>query len=250
MTSPISKLPFPGDVFHTTRWTMVLAAGRPGGRVADEAFAELCGAYWFPLYAYVRRCGHGKEDAEDLTQSFFAGLLLRRDFDVLDAGNGRFRAYLLAAMKHFLANERDRRNRLKRGGGTVHFPLDWQNADSRFQIADLSALTPDAAFDREWALELLGRVIPRLREEFVAEGKGERFESLKVFLTLGKGEISYAEPAAELEMSDSALRVAVHRLRKRYRELLREEVAQTLSDASMVAEELAVLLGAFTPRRG
>ncbi len=235
-----------GDIFHTTRWTLVLAAGRPGGVVADEAFGELCSAYWFPLYAYVRRRGHGKEDAEDLTQAFFARLLQSREFSGLDADKGRFRAYLLASLKNFLANHHDRSMTRKRGGGVIHFPLDWQDADSRFQIADTSGPSPDVAFDREWALALLERVVPRLREEFAAEGKAERFDQLKGFLTLGKGEVSYAEPAAELGMSESALRVAVHRMRKRYRQLLRDEVAQTLSDPAMVAEELSVLLGAFT----
>jgi len=245
MTSSGQRTAIAGDVFHTTRWTLVLAAGRPGGVVAEEAFGELCAAYWFPLYAYVRRRGHGKEDAEDLTQAFFARLLQSRDFERLDAEKGRFRAYLLASLKHFLANDHHRAMAGKRGGGAVHFPLDWEDADSRFQIADTSRPSPDVAFDREWALALLERVVPRLRDEFVAEGKGERFERLKEFLTLGKGEASYAEPAEELGVSESALRVAVHRMRKRYRELLREEVAQTLADPKMVAEELGVLLGAF-----
>ncbi len=231
--------------FATTRWTVVRAAGQAASATADEALESLCSAYWFPLYAYVRRHGFSKEDAEDLTQAFFAKLLERRDFAGLKQENGRFRAFLLAALKNFLSNERDRAGRLKRGGNITHFSLDWQSADTQFLIADSSKPPPDQAFDREWALALLERVIQRLREECAADGKGGRFERLKEFLTVGKGEISHAAKAAELGMEEGSLRVAAHRLRKRYRELLRNEVAQTLSDPAMVEEELAVLLGAF-----
>jgi len=205
----------------------------------------LCQSYWFPLYAYVTRRGHTKEDAEDLTQAFFADLLARRDFVKTESGRGKFRAFLLASLKNFLANERDKSQRLKRGGSITHFPLDWQSADSRFQISDSSKATPDEAFDREWAVALLERVLVRLQAEWVADGKADRFEQMKQFLTVGKGEISYAEVAGDLGMDEGSLRVANHRLRKRYRELLRNEVAHTLADPAMVEQELAVLLGAF-----
>lgn len=231
----------PDGFFATTRWTVVRAAGE----AADEALEALCASYWFPLYAYVRRHGFAKEDAEDLTQAFFAKLLERRDFAGLKQENGRFRAFLLAAMKHFLANERDRAGRLKRGGNITHLSLDWQSADTRFQIADAGQVAPDAAYDREWAVALLEKVVVRLAEEFAAAGKSERFEAMKPFLTLGKGEIPYAEAAVAMSMDAGAARVAVHRLRKRYRELLRAEIAHTLADPAMVDEELAVLLGAF-----
>ncbi len=227
--------------FATTRWTMVRAAGAS----ADDALESLCTAYWFPLYAYVRRHGFSKEDAEDLTQAFFAKLLERQDFAGLKQENGRFRAFLLAALKNFLSNERDRAGRLKRGGHITHLSLDWQNADTRFQIADGRQIPPDAAYDREWAVALLERVISKLRDESVADGKAERFEQLKSYLTMGKGEIPYTSAGAALAMDEGAVRVAVHRLRKRYRELLRHEVADTLADPAMVDEELAVLLGAF-----
>lgn len=227
--------------FATTRWTMVRAAGNEAG----DALESLCVAYWYPLYAYVRRHGFSKEDAEDLTQAFFAKLLDRQDFAGLKQENGRFRAFLLAALKHFLANERDRTGRMKRGGNITHLSLDWQSADTQFQIADGTQVPPDAAYDREWALSLLERVIVRLGGEFAADGKTERFERMKPFLTMGKGEIPYASAAAELSMDEGAVRVAVHRVRKRYRELLKEEIAQTLSDPAMVEEELKVLLGAF-----
>ena len=232
-------------IFATTRWTIVRAAGDGISPTADEALDALCQAYWFPLYAYVRRHGFSKEDAEDLTQAFFAKLLERRDIAGLKQENGRFRAFLLVALKHFLSNERDRAGRLKRGGNITHFSLDWRNADTQFQIADSAQIPPDAAYDREWAVALLERVFSKLSEESVADGKAERFEQLKSYLTMGKGEIPYASAAAALSMDEGAVRVAVHRLRKRYRELLRNEVAETLSDPAMVEEELAVLLGAF-----
>lgn len=238
-------MPGADGFFATTRWTMVRAAGQDASPAVDEALETLCAAYWFPLYAYVRRHGFSKEDAEDLTQAFFAKLLERRDFAGLKQENGRFRAFLLAALKNFLANERDRAGRLKRGGNITHFSLDWQSADTQFLIADNTGPSPDQAFDREWAVALLERVIVKLREECVVEGKGERFEQLKGFLTSSKDAIPYAEKARETGMDESALRVAVHRLRKRYRELLRYEVGHTLSDPAMVEEELAVLLRAF-----
>lgn len=238
-------MPGADGFFATTRWTMVRAAGLDASPQVDEALESLCAAYWFPLYAYVRRHGFSKEDAEDLTQAFFAKLLERRDFAGLKRENGRFRAFLLAALKNFLSNERDRAGRLKRGGNITHFSLDWQSADTQFRIADSSEPSPDQAFDREWAVALLERVIDRLRGECVAEGKGERFELLKVFLTASKDAIPYAMKARETGVDESALRVAVHRLRKRYRELLRHEVGHTLADPAMVEEELAVLLRAF-----
>lgn len=218
---------------------------RAAGESAAEALDILCSTYWFPLYAYVRRHGFSKEDAEDLTQAFFAQLLARRDIAGLKRENGRFRAFLLASMKHFLANERDRAGRLKRGGHITHFPLDWGSADRQFQIADHGQVPPDAAYDREWAVALLERVVVRLGEESAAEGKAERFEHMKPFLTMDSSGIPYASAAAKLSMDEGAVRVAVHRLRKRYRELLKEEIAHTLSDPAMVEEELAVLLGAF-----
>jgi DNA-directed RNA polymerase specialized sigma24 family protein len=231
--------------FATTRWTMVRAVGRGESPQVDAALESLCSAYWFPLYAYVRRHGFTKEDAEDLTQAFFARLLARQDFTGLRQENGRFRAFLLAALKNFLSNERDRLGRLKRGGAITHLSMDWQSADTQFQISDNGKPSPDEAYDREWAVALLERVIQKLREECIAEGRGERFDQLKDFLTTARGEISHAARAGELGMEESGLRVAVHRLRKRYRELLRREVGDTLADPAMVEEELAVLLGAF-----
>jgi RNA polymerase sigma factor (sigma-70 family) len=235
----------PGDIFATTHWTVVLAAGKRSSPEASRALEELCKTYWFPLYAYVRRRGHAKADAEDLVQAFFARLLAKNFLAGLDSEKGKFRAFLLAALKHFLANEWDKAQAQKRGGGAAHLSLDWQTADTKFQVAAQNEPSPDKAFDREWALALLARVIERLQKECAAEGKGKLFEQLKTFLMAGKGESAQAEVARTLGMEEGAVRVAVHRLRKRYRELLRAEIANTLSDAAMVDEEMRALFGAF-----
>jgi len=224
----------------------VLAAGNSRTPQSDRALEELCRTYWFPLYAYVRRRGHGKEDAEDLTQAFFTRFLARNYLAGLSAGRGQFRAFLLASLKHFLANEWDRSQRQKRGGGAAHLALDWQTADTKFQVAAVNEPSPDKAFDREWALALLAKVIERLQAECELEGRGKLFEQLKIILAVGKGEAAHGEVARALGMEEGAVRVAVHRLRKRYRALLREEIAVTLSDPAMVDEEMRALFGAFS----
>ncbi len=235
----------PGDIFATTHWTVVLAAGRRATPQSAHALEELCRTYWFPLYAYVRRRGHEKADAEDLVQAFFARFLAKNYLEGLSTERGRFRAFLLASLKHFLANEWDKSQRQKRGGGVIHLSLDWQTADSKFQVAATTEPSPDQAYDREWALALLSLVIECLQAECVADGKAKLFEQLKVFLAEGKGETAQSEVAKALGMEEGAVRVAVHRLRKRYRQLLRDEIANTLSDPAMVDEEMRALFGAF-----
>lgn len=235
----------PGDIFATTHWTVVLAAGQRHTPQADGALEELCRTYWFPLYAYVRRRGHGKHDAEDLVQAFFARFLEKNYLAGLSAERGRFRAFLLASLKHFLANEWDKSQAQKRGGGVATLSLDWQTADTKFQVAATSEPSPDKAFDREWALALLAKVIERLQSECAADGKGKLFEQLKTFLMAGGGDSAQAAVAKSLGMEEGAVRVAVHRLRKRYRALLRDEIAHTLSDDAMVDEEMRALFGAF-----
>jgi RNA polymerase sigma-70 factor (ECF subfamily) len=230
-----------GDVFATTRWTVVLAAGQRDAPQAAVALEELCRTYWYPLYAYVRRQGHSREDAEDLTQGFFARLLEKNYLEGISSDKGKFRAFLLMALKRFLANEWDRDNRQKRGGGVAALSLDWQDADLRYQINPADNLSPDKLYDRAWALTLLERVITRLRDESSAEGKSRHFEQLKPFLMAGKSERPYAQAAAALELTEGAARVAVHRLRRRYRELLREEITQTLSDPAQAGEEMQAL---------
>lgn len=236
----------PDDIFVTTRWTVVLSAGQKSSPDAHRALEELCNAYWFPLYAYVRRRGHSRENAEDLTQAFFTRFLEKNYLEGLSAERGKFRAFLLASLKHFLANEWDRSQRQKRGGTATHLSLDWKTADTQFQIADATASSPEKAFDREWAVALLAQVIERLRAECAAEGRARQFDELKIFLTAGKGTVPHAEAARTLKIEEGAVRVAVHRLRKRYRQLLRDEIAQTLSDPMQVDEEMRALFGAFS----
>jgi RNA polymerase sigma-70 factor (ECF subfamily) len=232
-------------VFATTRWTVVLAAGRRGSPQADVALEELCRTYWYPLYAYVRRHGHSCEDAEDLTQAFFARLLEKHYLEGISREGGKFRAFLLVAVKRFLANEWDRASSRKRGGGVRPLSLDWQDAETRYRIDPVDQLSPDTLYDRAWAVAMLERVIMRLRDECGAEGKARLYEQLKTFLMAGKGDIPCAQAAAALEMTEGALRVAIHRLRRRYRELLREEITQTLSDPAQADEELHALFSAL-----
>lgn len=234
------------DIFATTHWTVVLAAGHAGSPQAVQALEELCRTYWFPLYAYARRRGLSREDAEDVTQEFFARVAGKNSFARLRSERGKFRAFLLASLKHFLANERDKRHAAKRGCGRTNLSMDWQSADTQFQVAATNEPSPDKAFDREWALALLGQVVNRLQAECAADGKGRLFEHLKCFLTVEQGRARQAEAAGALGMEEGAVRVAVHRLRKRYRQLLRDEIARTLADPAMVEEELRALFGAFS----
>jgi len=224
----------------------VLAAGGPGSPSAVVALEELCRTYWYPLYAYVRHQGHSPADAEDLTQAFFAKFLEKNYLAALDSNRGRFRAFLLASLKHFLANEWDRSRRQKRGGGATLLSLDYQGADTRYHIDPPDHLSPDKLYDRAWATTLLERVITRLREENEAEGRAGQFDQLKGYLMVGTNNIPYAEAAAALGMSEGTVRVVVHRLRRRYRELLRQEIVQTLADPAQADEEMRALMGAFS----
>jgi len=245
LNEPTENSTAPCDGFPATHWTVVLAAGSRRTVQSDRALEELCRAYWFPLYAYVRRHSRSREDAEDLTQAFFARFLEKNYLEGVRAEKGRFRAFLLAALKHFLANQWDKARAEKRGGNATHLSLDWKTADTQFQIAASSELSPDKAFDREWAMALLAQVIQRLQAECEAEGRAWQFAELKIFLTAGKGAIPYASAAGALGVSEEATRAAVHRLRKRYRQLLREEIAETLADSGQVDEEMCALFGAF-----
>lgn len=240
-TESNSGQPGSGDYFVPTHWTLVLSAGRKSSPQSDQALAELCQVYWYPLYTYARHRGYSREDAEDLVQSFFVTFLRKNYLEGLSKERGKFRCFLIACLKHFLANESDRASRQKRGGGVTHLSLDWQDADSKFQLEPIDNATPDLAFDRAWAMALLERVIQRLRDECAAEGKERLFEQAKGYLLVGEAAIPYAQAAQALSLEEGALRVAVHRLRKRYRSLLRDEIAQTLENPSQVAEELRAL---------
>ena len=234
-----------GGIFATTHWTVVLAAGRGDSKQADVALEELCRTYWYPLYAYVRRHGHSREDSEDLTQGFFARLLGKNYLEGVSSDKGKFRSFLLVALKRFMANEWDRANTQKRGSGVVPLSLDWQDAETRYQINPTDNLSPDKLYDRAWAVVVLEHVITRLRDESDVEGKAGVYEKLKPFLMVGKGDIPYAKAAEESKMTEGAVRVAVHRLRRRYRELLREEIAQTLANPAQADEELQALFSAL-----
>jgi RNA polymerase sigma factor (sigma-70 family) len=246
--NPTSQTGAGRGVFATTHWTAVLAAGRGSSPQADVALEELCRAYWYPLYAYVRRQGHSREDAEDLTQGFFARLLEKNYLEGVDSDKGKFRSFLLMAVKRFMANEWDRANRQKRGGGALLLSLDWQDAEQRYLFNPVDNLSPDKLYDRAWAVIVLEQVITRLRDESAAEGKARHYEQLKGYLLVGKSDIPYAQAAAALELNEGAVRVAVHRLRHRYRELLRAEIAQTLSDPAQVNEEMQALFSALVER--
>ena len=231
--------------FTTTHWSLVVAAksGEADQSRAREALEYLCRAYWYPLYAFVRSRGYSSEDAQDLTQSFFTALIETSGLVTADPERGRFRSYLLGAMKHFLANEWHRAQAKKRGGGVVLLELDALDPEARYAQQPAQSTDPDAGFDREWAQESIARALVKLRTAVQAEGKGDQFEALKGSLT-GR-EPPRRDTAARLGMTEGAVKVAVHRLRRRYRELLRTEIAETLSDSSDVDDEMRHLMAAL-----
>jgi len=223
-------------VFPNTRWSVVLAATRTPSPESAAALEILCQAYWYPLYAYVRRCGKSPHDAQDLTQEFFCRLLERRWLDSADREKGRLRSFLIIALKRFMSNEWERAGAQRRGGGQMHAQIDTAFAESRF-AADRRSLAPDETFDRQWALTLISLTTSRLRAEFTAAGKPDDYDTLKNCLLADRGAIDYAAVARQLGMIEGAARVAVHRLRKRFREIYREELSQTLAkDADLEAE--------------
>ncbi len=232
--------------FATTHWSVVLAASQEAASGSREALEKLCRTYWQPVYAYLRRQGIGVHEAEDLTQGFFARFIEKSCLKTVTPTKGRFRSYLLGAVKHFLSNERDRARAKKRGGGCTFVPLDVSGAESRCGFQPGDELTPEKIFDKCWALALLDHVLCRLKDEFVEARKEKTFASLKVFLTGETGTPSYNEVAGELNMADGAVRVAVHRMRGRYREILKEEVAGTVAGPEETEDELCYLLAAVT----
>ncbi len=216
-------------------------AGNRADRDADAALAALCQRYWFPLYAYVRRHVASAHDAQDLTQEFFARLLEKHYLAMADPQRGRFRCFLLASLKHFLANEWNRNRAQKRGGGVRRLSLDLDCGESRLGFEPAHNLTPERLFERQWVLTLLDVVMRRLQGEYESSGKANQFERLKSALTGDRQRLPYAAMAAELAMTEEAARQAASRLRKRYRELLREEVSQTLAEPAEVDDEIRSL---------
>lgn len=235
-------------MFVTTKWSVVLAAARNDTTKAQGALEKLCRTYWYPLYAYARRRGNSPEDAQDLTQEFFAQLLEGRVLAAADPNRGRFRSFLLAAMNHFLTDEWKKARAKKRGGGCQILSLDWAAAEERFDLEPADDSAPDKLFEKHWALALLGEVLHRLECEYQQEGKVDLFAELKQTLTGSRESQPYAELVAKLGMNESAVKVAVHRLRKRYRELIREEIAGTLDASQDIEEEMRCLFSALAMR--
>lgn len=227
--------------FATTHWTVVLDAANSQAEGATQALEQLCQTYWYPLYAYVRRCGRPADEARDLTQEFFARLLEKKTLKVADQERGKFRTFLLTALKNFLAKEHEKAGRQKRGGGATHLSLDFQDAEGRYLHEPSHASSPDRLFEREWALALLQRVLVRLRDEFTAAGQQARFEALCPHLVEPDQSTAYAETAAQLGLSEGAVKTAMHRLRARYRELYRHEIAALVSGPDEVEAELREL---------
>ena len=235
-----------GPDFTDTVWSMVLDASRRDSPGCEAALARLCQRYWYPLYYYVRRLGHGPEDAQDLTQEFFVRLMQKGYLEAANPEKGRFRSFLLVALKRFLANEWDRANRLKRSPGRQLLSLSEQDTELRYRHEPADPMTPEKAYERRWAMLLLDQALTRLQAEMTAAGKTQIFEELKPFLLGEKPESSYAEISRRVQMPSGTLRVTVHRLRHRYQELLRQEVAETVSDPSQIGEELQSLLASLS----
>jgi RNA polymerase sigma-70 factor (ECF subfamily) len=225
--------------FATTRWSMVLAAGGDMTSTGTRAaLTMLCETYWYPLYAFLRSRGHSAADAEDVTQAFFARLLEKHTLRLADRERGRFRSFLLTSLTHFAANEHDKDAAKKRGGGIPALSLEFENAEGRFQLEPATNETPEKLFDRRWAITLLDRALSRLRAEMVRDGKALQFDHLKTYLIGDLPQVSYAQTAAALSVSEGAVKVAVHRLRRRYRDLVRDEIMQTVSSPAEVEDEL------------
>ncbi len=238
------------DRFATTHWSMVVRAGHGRTPGAGRALAALCENYWFPLYAFVRRAGHATHDAQDLTQAFFAELLSKDVLAVADPQRGKFRSFLQAAIKHFLAKEHRRQSAQKRGGGQALLSLDFDSAEDRYRrIEPADNLTPQRLYEKRWALALLDLVFVRLREESAVAGKLPQFDYLKQFLAGRPGDVSYHTIAEELDMTEGAVKVAVHRMRRRFRELLKDEIAQTVTGPEELEDELRDLRAALASER-
>ena len=235
--------PQPGQWFATTHWSVVLAAGHDSSPGAQDALEKLCSAYWYPLYAYVRRWGRSPEDSQDLTQAFFAKLLEKKSLRHAQKERGRFRTFLLSSLKNFLRSEWQKEQSERHGGGVIHLSWDQTTAEERYQLEAVSDLTPDKVFEQRYALTVFQQALNRLRDESVTDGKSERFDQLKGFLTNEPAEGAYKAAAERLGMSPESVAVSVHRLRQRYGELVREGIAQTVDGPAEVQEELRYLIG-------
>jgi len=234
--------------FSTTCWSVVIAAGRSSTPEARDALEQLCTTYWFPLYAFVRKRGKMESDSKDLVQSFVLSLLERNDFRHANPEKGKFRTFLLSAFNNFLANEFDYRNAIKRGGDKKITTIDWSDAEARYAIEPQDDETPERLFDRQWGLLVIRRVLDTIRQELNKAGKESHYRELSRFLTgePGGGRRSYAEIGQKLDMSESAVKSAVHRLRGRYRQVLRKQIAETVTSQQQVDEEIRALFEAIS----
>jgi RNA polymerase sigma factor (sigma-70 family) len=224
--------------FSATHWSLVLAAGTDSSPGAQQALDRLCHRYWPPLYAFVRRCGYPPCDAQDLTQGFFLQLLHKNHLEAVDPRKGKFRSFLLASLKHYLSNERDRARAQKRGGGALPISIDEQDAEGRYLREPADVMTPERLYERRWALTVLEQALARLREEYAAAHRADLFDALKDRLAGNDQGPAHADTARRLDMTPGAVKVAAHRLRKRYREILREEIACTVSSPEEIEEEI------------
>ena len=231
--------------FATTHWSVVLAAQAAHAPDAAEAMEKLCQTYWYPLYAFVRRQGHSPEDAQDLTQEFFARLLEKNYLAQVAPEKGKFRSFLLAALRHFLSDQQDRAKAVKRGGDADCLSLDAQSAEERYRLEPVDRMDAGKLYERRWAMTLLEQALSRLRDDSVATGRPELFERLRDFVA-GESEDSCGEVAAQLGLTESAVRAALHRLRRRYRELVREAVAHTVADPAEIDAELRYLIAVLS----
>ena len=229
-------------VFATTHWSVVLAANHdaPGG--VPAALETLCRAYWYPLYAFVRREGYDADDAQDLTQGFFERVLEKNYLAQVNRDRGKFRSFLLVSLRHYLSDERDRARAAKRGGGQTPISLDDSTAEERYALEPIDGMTAEKIFERRWALTVLERARLRLREEYAALGKAEFYDQIKIFESASGGAPTYAEIATRLRTTESAIKSAVPRLRQRYRELVREEIAHTVDNPAEIDEEIRYLI--------
>lgn len=239
-----SDSPSPGQ-FPTTRWSRVILAGDLDAPLARQSLAELCNAYWYPLYAYIRRRGYDPDQASDLTQDFFARLLEKGLLAEVDPTRGRFRAFLRTVCLHFLANRHDHEQAKKRGGGRSFLSIDSGDAEGRYSKELADGLTPERIFERSWALTLLGRVLEQLGREYDEAGKRATFEALRGMLDGTSDTAAYASVAERMGATEGAARVAAHRLRRRYGEMLRREIASTLADPAEVEDEIRQLFAAL-----
>jgi DNA-directed RNA polymerase specialized sigma24 family protein len=238
-----------GVPFETTRWSLIVAAGSADSSAARDALATLCETYWYPLYAYVRSRGNSADDARDLTQGFLTSLLERRDFERVDQAHGRFRAFLLASLQHFLANDAARRRTQKRGSGVTLVPLDLDTAEGRYRIEPQDTATPETLYERRWALLVIERVLARLRRDWQATGRPTEFDELKACL-LGQHPVGgYTAAATRLGTTEGALKTAVHRLRRKFQQALRQDIAETVSDPADIDDEIRYLVRALSAQR-